>query len=57
MEGTQNKTERLLLGDIFHAKNDAKTLCFTVISCKILSKIEVLSYLLINFVRSKPIPI
>ena len=46
-----------LLGDVFHAKNDTKTLCFTVISCKILSKIEVLSYFLINFVRSKPIPI
>ena len=51
------RTERVLLGDVFHAKNDTKTLCFTVISCKILSKIEVLSYFLINFVRSKPIPI
>ena len=50
-------SERVLLGDVFHAKNDAHTLCFTVISCKILSKIEVLSYFLINFVRSKPIPI
>ena len=50
---TCNFTERVLLGDVFHAKNDTKTLCFTVISCKILSKIEVLS----NFVRSKPIPI
>ena len=49
--------ERVLLGDVFHAKNDTKTLCFTVISCKILSKIEVLSYFLNNFVRSKPIPI
>ena len=50
-------SERVLLGDVFHAKNDAKTLCFTVIYCKILSKIEVLSYFLSNFVRSKPIPI
>ena len=26
----QKYTERMLLGDVFHAKNDAKTLCFTV---------------------------
>ena len=44
-------------GRCFSCKNDAKTLCFTVISCKNLSKIEVLSYFLINFVRSNPIPI
>ena len=37
------QTERVLLGDVFHATNDAKTLCFTVISCNNLSKIEVLS--------------
>ena len=51
------KTERVLLGDVFHATNYATTLCFTVISYKNLSKIEVLSYCLINFVRSKPIPV
>ena len=43
-KATRKKTERVLLGDVCHAKNDAKTLCFTVISCNILSKIEVLSY-------------
>ena len=54
---TRIETERVLLGDVFHAKIDAKTLCFTVISCKNISKIGVLSYFLINFVRSKPIPV
>ena len=33
-------TERVLLGDVFHAKNDAKTLCFTVISGKNLSRLR-----------------
>ena len=47
-------TERVLLGDVFHAKKDAKTLCFTVISCKSLGIIiAILKLLYVQASNSK----